>query len=251
MHDVIWAKMQISLEEGLTPELHDLFVDLSTPTKGFWSYGDKAFSKAKDLIRKYYIARIGINHVLHVMTESGIEMSGSELTTVNGLVSLLQKLSQNRMYLLSYNIVHKNHELLDKEPRQLACAKGIPSNMIEFVKYALGQRQTSEVELKGYDQGYFLRKKGSYSAAPWIVSLGPVSAMALTYCCAVESKFPRNIADFCSHLASYGIYIHPSDFSKSELGSVMTNLGLVLDSPDAEGGMMVYSPFNKGEFTSG
>jgi hypothetical protein len=242
VHEVIWGQLQQCLS-GKVPNTDNLHEDLSIPSNGFWVYGDKALPKAKDMIRKYYIARIGINHVLKVADHVGMEIPVGSLSTVEGVSSFLYKISEAHGKLSQYNILSKQRELLDMEPRQLACAKGIPSNMMEFIRYSLGQRQTAEVELKGYDQGYYLRKKGAYSAAPWCVSFGPVAAMTLTYCCAIKSKFPRNVADFCKHLAGYGICIHPNDVPASDLGSTMTNLGLILDSPDAEGGMMISSPF--------
>jgi hypothetical protein len=242
VHEVIWAQLQQCLS-GKDPSTEKLHEDLSIPSNGFWAYGDKALPKAKDMIRKYYIARIGINHVLHVADHVGIEIPLSSLSTVEGVSSFLHKIHEAHGKLSQHDILSKQRELLDMEPRQLACAKGIPSNMMEFIRYSLGQRQTAEVELKGYDQGYYLRKKGSYSSAPWIISFGPVATMTLTYCCAIKSKFPRNVADFCKHLAGYGICIHPNDVPASDLGSTMTNLGLILDSPDAEGGMMISSPF--------
>lgn len=242
VHEVIWGKLQQCLV-GKNPDTGNLHEELSIPVNGFWAYGDKAMQKAQDMIRKYYIARIGINHVLHVLDHLGISIPDRCLFSVEGVSGFLNTISSAHGKLLQHDILSKQRELLDMEPRQLACAKGIPSNMKEFVRYSLGQRQTTEVELKGYDQGYYLRKKGSYSAAPWIVSFGPVSAMTLTYCCAIKSRFPRNVADFCKHLAGYGIFIHPNDVPASDLGSTMTNLGLILDSPDAEGGMMISSPF--------
>jgi hypothetical protein len=242
VHQVIWGQLQQCLS-GKVVSAENQHKNLSVPPNGFWAYGDKAVPKIKDMIRKYYIARIGINHVLHVADHIGMQIPVDSLATVEGVSNLLQTISKAHDKLAQYDILTKQRELLDMETRQLACAKGIPANMMEFVRYSLGQRQTAEVELKGYDQGYYLRKKGGYPAAPWCVSFGPVAAITLTYCCAIKSNFPRNVADFCKHLAGYGICIHPNDISSSDLGSTMTNLGLILDSPDAEGGMMISSPF--------
>jgi hypothetical protein len=50
--------------------------------------------------------------------------------------------------------------------------------------------------------------------------------------------------NFCSHLKQYGIEIDPDDVSNSELGNTMRSLGLVLDSPDAEGGIALINPFD-------
>ncbi|WP_319757957.1 hypothetical protein [uncultured Sphaerochaeta sp.] len=244
VHSVVWMKI-LKCIEGSIPDMSNIYKELSIPPMGFWAYEDKSLPRIKALVQKYYIARIGINQVLHILAEIGIILPEDYLSSVSGLQNLFQLLVSKQTELSSFDIIAKNRELLDQESRELACAKGVPSNMLEFLRYSLSQRQTTEVELKGYDQGYYLRKKGLYSAAPWIVTFGPVSAMTLTYCCAVESKFPRNIVDFCKHLVSYGVYIHPNDFPTSDLGSTMANLGLILDSPDAEGGMMISSPLIK------
>jgi hypothetical protein len=242
VNEVIWSLFQACLG-GEEVDHSQLGKMLSVPEHGFWKYGDKALPAVKNIIRNYYIARIGINQILHIMDDLNISMPTDGLSSVKGLSECLNILRKERDSFSVYNVMTKHRELLDQEPRQLACAKGITSNILEFVRYSLGQRQTAEIELKGYDQGYFLRKKGTYSAAPWVVSIGPVSAMALTYCCSVESKYPRNIAEFCLHLKGYGIFIHANDVPSSELGSILMNLGLILDSPDAEGGMMMVSPF--------
>ena len=244
VHEVVWTYFQSCLS-GEPLRLETLHEDLSIPKNGFWTYGDKALPKAKNLIMKYYIARLGINHMLHVTDDLKIPLPVNCLASVSGLAECLRILSGEYAKIVQHKFMPKQRELLDREPRQLACAKGIPSNILEFVRYVLGQRQTGEIELKGYDQGYLLRKRGAYAAAPWVVSFGPVAAMTLTYCCAVKSNYPRNIADFCSYLSSYGIYIHPNDVPASDLGSTMKNLGLILDSPDAEGGMMITPPFNQ------
>ena len=54
--------------------------------------------------------------------------------------------------------------------------------MLEFARHALGQRQTAAQLLRGYDLGYFLKKKGSSASSPWVVSLGPVAVLALVHC---------------------------------------------------------------------
>ena len=108
---------------------------------------------------------------------------------------------------------------------------------------SLGNAQTSEAGMDTYDQGYYLRKRGNYKTAPWIVSLGPVSVLTLVHCCTHRAKGPRTVEDFCRHLTHYGIEIRAQDVPRSDLGQTLRNLGLVLDSPDAEGGMVLVSPF--------
>ena len=97
--------------------------------------------------------------------------------------------------------------------------------------------------MASYDQGYFLAKRGSHKSARWAVSLGPVSALSMVAACTTDATGPRTVENLCSHLAAYGIEIEPQDVATSSLGSTLRHLGLILDSPDAEGGMVIVSPF--------
>jgi hypothetical protein len=109
--------------------------------------------------------------------------------------------------------------------------------------HVLRQRPTSEVGMDNYDQGFMLRKKGSYGSAPWILSLGPVAVLTLVHCCTSSTRGPRTVEDLCHHLDEYGVTLSPQDIAGSDLGKTLRNLGMVLDSPDAEGGMVLVSPF--------
>jgi hypothetical protein len=114
---------------------------------------------------------------------------------------------------------------------------------MEFGRHVLGQRQTSINLLRGYDQGYLLKKKGSHSSSPWIVSLGPVAVLALVHCALAGMGGPRSIHRLGQHLAAYGIAVDRHDIARNDLGHQLRMLGLVLDSPDAESGMLLLPPF--------
>jgi hypothetical protein len=107
----------------------------------------------------------------------------------------------------------------------------------------LGQRQTADQNLRGYDQGYQLKKRAEYASAPWVVSLGPAALLALVHCCLAEAAGPRSVHRLCEHLAWYGMDVDIDDIAKSDLGKKLRMLGLVLDSPDAESGMLLVPPF--------
>jgi len=76
-----------------------------------------------------------------------------------------------------------------------------------------------------------------------VVSLGPVSVLALVHACTHNTRKPRTIDNLCQHLSEYGIEIDAQEVTDSMLGQTLRNLGLVLDSPDAEGGMVLINPF--------
>jgi len=88
-----------------------------------------------------------------------------------------------------------------------------------------------------------VRKKAEYASAPWIVSLGPVALLAFTHCCLLEAASPRSVTRLCEHLGRYGVDIDRDDIAEGEVGMQLRMLGLVLDSPDAESGMLLVPPF--------
>ena len=142
------------------------------------------------------------------------------------------------------DIFRKNYQdVIEFDPRLVAGKKGISSNVTEFLRHVLGQRQTAEAGLSSYDQGFYLAKKGSSRSARWVVSLGPVSVLALVHACTHNARGPRTIDNLCQHLGEYGIEIDAQEVADSMLGQTLRNLGLVLDSPDAEGGMVLINPF--------
>src|SRR3546814_12239858 len=106
----------------------------------------------------------------------------------------------------------------DLENRTLLCRKGIGSNINEFVTYSLQQRQTANPLLRGYDQGYLLRKRGTHSSSPWIVSLGPVAAIALVNCSLSGVAGPRSVHRLAQHLAHYSVSMDHRDTTPNQIG---------------------------------
>ena len=152
-------------------------------------------------------------------------------------------LRKHREVLARAGVAQTISDTLENEARALLCKKGIGSNLMEFARHCLGQRKTASPLLRGYDQGYVLRKRGSSASSPWVVSLGPVSVLALTHCALAGMGGPRSIHRLVQHLAAYGVAVDRNDISGSDLGHQLRMLGLVLDSPDAESGMLLLPPF--------
>lgn len=207
----------------------------------FLSYGDRALPPMKDLASGYLRARIGLNSVLWAMEELGLLAGG--LGSAKELFELAQAVGEASAALTDLGLPSAIDELQERENRAILCSKGIGSNMSEFARHVLGQRQSANPVLRGYDQGYVLRKKSAAKSAPWVVGLGPVAALALVHTSLAGSGGPRSVRRLAQHLAAYGIAIDHRDISKNDLGHQLRMLGLVLDSPDAESGMLLVPPF--------
>ena len=208
----------------------------------YMTYGGKALNGFKDRASSYLAARLGINALLWSLENIGTPYGG-DISSSNGLAKLCQHIRDHQRALHAADINSAIAEIRDRETRALSCNKGIGANLLEFVRHALGQRQTAIHLLRGYDQGYILKKKGSSPSSPWVVSLGPVAVLALVHCALAEMGGPRSIHRLSQHLAAYGITVDRYDIARNDLGHQLRMLGLVLDSPDAESGMLLLPPF--------
>jgi hypothetical protein len=211
------------------------------------SYGDKALLSIKDRVSGYLLARMGINATLWTLAKCGVPFEG-ELSSSDDVYRLCEHLIQHHELTSKQGIRQTILNVNEQEARILLCKKGIGSNLMEFMTHVLGRRQTAVELLRGYDQGYILNKKTKRSQ--WIASLGPVSAIAVVHCALSGMGGPRSIHVLSQHLSSYGIAIEKHDIANNDLGIQLRMLGLVLDSPDAESGMLLLPPFPASKTTT-
>jgi hypothetical protein len=237
----IWRNVREAINEQPSGD-ESLAGSIFPEAPQYMAYGGKALMVFKDLASGYLQARLGINAVLWSLGEIGQPYS-DPLSTSDDIRTLCSHLRKNRAALALAGVSRHISEVLENEARALLCKKGIGSNLMEFARHCLGQRQTASPLLRGYDQGYVLRKKGSSPSSPWVVSLGPASVLALTHCALAGMGGPRSIQRLVRHLAAYGVAVDRNDIAGSDLGHQLRMLGLVLDSPDAESGMLLLPPF--------
>ena len=248
---VIWlcdvhARISNYLRTGLTnddlPKNENIRSEIFPDRLSYMTYGDRALPNIRDRASTYLLARIGINALLWGLDEIGAAYTGA-LSSSGDILDLRQHIFANRGRLVAANVLTSISEVQEREGRVLLCKKGIGSNLLEFSRHVLGQRQTANALLRGYDQGFVLKKKGASSSSPWVVSLGPVSVLGLVQCALSGMSGPRSIHRLGQHLASYGITVDRHEIARNELGHQLRMLGLVLDSPDAESGMLLLPPF--------
>jgi hypothetical protein len=228
--------------EPLSSEKIRLRVGVSS---GFWRYGQYASTTLTKSSTDFVKARAGLNLLLHQLENSfePSHISGC-LGNLTSIELFLKWLSEIRDEFDIDALRTGYQSVIEADQRLIAGKKGISSNVKEFLRHVLGQRQTAEPGLDSYDQGYFLAKKGSHKSARWAVGLGPVSVLALVHACTHQAAGPRTVDDFCRHLGEYGLEVESQDIPGSALGQTLRNLGLILDSPDAEGGMVIVNPFD-------
>lgn len=238
----LWACLRNSMD-ATTPHQVSHIQDRLFPQRiSYLTYNDRAMPSITDRVSSYLKARIGINAILWGLDETGAGYSGP-LSSADDVAQLCTSIWESRAKLRDISIDSQIDEVSERETRTLLCKRGIGANVLEFARYVLGQRQTANPILRGYDQGYVLRKRGAYAASPFVVSLGPVSTLAMVHCALAGTRGPRSVHRLSQHLAEYGLQVDRQDIAQNDLGHQLRMLGLVLDSPDAETGMLLVPPF--------
>ncbi|WP_026145047.1 hypothetical protein [Pseudomonas asplenii] len=244
VHARIWNCLSAALKGDAFPlndeEARKTIFPLSPQ---YMAHGGKALPGIKDKISTYLNARLGINALLWSLDQINAPYTGS-LASSAGISGLCKHIREHEVKLANLNATQTIADLREQEARALLCKKGIGSNLMEFTRHVLGQRQAAAALLRGYDQGYILRKNGNSSSSPWIVSLGPVAVLALVHCALAGMGGPRSVHRLGQHLEGYGIAVDKHDIARNDLGHQLRMLGLVLDSPDAESGMLLLPPFS-------
>jgi hypothetical protein len=241
VHDRLWKLIRGVLYEGDAAPTEAAFRAQVFP-RGvtYFGYGKAAVPLVRDYANRYLSARLCLNLLLWHLRPTDNE----PLASVDSLYSLIMETERRRDELNQGGSFQDGvSRLQEQEARTLSCKKGVGSNVIEFARHVLGQRQSATEVLRGYDQGYFLKKKGAHAAAPWVVSLGPVSVIGLVHCCLYGKGGARSVHRLAEHLSAYGVHVGLEDLSQGDLGTKLRLQGLVLDSPDAESGMLLVPPF--------
>lgn len=207
----------------------------------FLSFGDRALPGIRDRTSAYLRARIGTNAILWCMDEIGSPITS--LSNAEEVHAACVAISRSRDKLVAARLPNTIQEIFEQENRMLLCKKNIGSNMLEFARHVLGQRQAADPLLRGYDQGFILQKSGLSNASPWVVRLGPVAVLALVHCALAGTRGMRSVHRLSQHLAGYGLRVDYNEIGANDLGHQLRTLGLVLDSPDAESGMLLVPPF--------
>lgn len=244
LHSRIWACLSEALNGAGPISASDARQRMFPERFSFLPLSSKPLPGIRDSISRYLTARLGINAILWALEEAGVTPA-DVLGSAKGLAQACDQIRSCCTGARAGEIRDTVEELVDRETRTLLCRKGIGSNINEFVAYSLQQRQTANPRLRGYDQGYLLRKRGIHASSPWVVSLGPVATIALVHCSLSGIGGPRSVHRLAQHLTQYGVSMDHRDIPQNELGHQLRTLGLVLDSPDAESGMLLVPPFRQ------
>ena len=113
----------------------------------YLSYGNATVPTIREYASSYLRARLGINWILWTLEEVG--QNTPELSSAASILSLINAVKTNKARLSSPDAMNVLHRMEDEEVKTIACKKGIGSNIVEFARHALGQRETANDALRG------------------------------------------------------------------------------------------------------
>ncbi|MBW0147862.1 hypothetical protein [Marinobacter arenosus] len=210
--------------------------------KRFWSLGQLTTKPIRETARHYIEGRGALNLILHMLETRGVDMSRVRLRNPDEIMESLKYLA-NLEHKFDFNeYLEYFNEMIESDRRIAECKKGSSKNVLEFLGHVARQRMTSEAGLESYDQGYYVEKRGNYASAPWVLGLGPLSTILMVHCAASKVVGPCTVQDLCKQLAGYGIEAELALGAGESLGKRLRDMSIAIDSPDAEGGMVLVSP---------
>ena len=234
--------VESALSEGKSYTCNEVESHLSTGS-GFWSLGQLSGKTIKDTVRRYITSRCSLNLFFHMLEEDKVfDMEQVCFDSPDKITATLTYLSQNREKFNFNDYLSKLAAAMEVDSRIADCKKGTSKNVLEFLEHVTRQRITSEVGLESYDQGYYLRKKGAYSSAPWVVGLGPLSVLLMVHCADSKEIGPCTVQKLAQQLSNYGIDANLQLSKGGSLNKLLREMSIAVDSPDAEGGMVISSP---------
>lgn len=221
----------------------------------FLDGGQQADPHLRRQVEEYTTARLGINLLLLAIDEFGGRSTWQLPREAEAGWSTGKQISCLLSHLMAHRgllgpdpkgwAVQKLGEIVDAHPSKVSAESGPPSNLFEFLSYALRRRVTAEVSLQQHDQGYLLVKTSGKSNSPWVVRPGPVMLLAMCHAtCKSMAGAPATIQDLARHFSYYGVRLAAGDLQTGPIAGDLEALGLMMDSPDAGGGRLILAPFS-------
>ena len=139
------------------------------------------------------------------------------------------------------NYKNQNESMLEKisssYPRTLKNAK-------ECLEYLCQKKMTYKADTSP-DVNYIFNREVHKGNSPYRFDLS--SGVISTLCCLIFSRINKDQnfmsgVEFIKHLRGYHINLNIKDISTGKIKNTMQSLGVIIDSPDTEGGVLILRP---------
>lgn len=220
----------------------DLYGIMNIPDSGLFGYGVNFQIKLKEFFKDYEYSTQRLNFLIYSLKNTQGFNSGNIDWSTPG--TLIKTLGVVKEFVLSHpefvsDFENEFSQYYRESIKKFSLAVDSQStHLLRFVMTTLSQNiQPKEVRFARYDQSYMVRHRThSLRSAP-IINAGAVSLMTLVHCCSLNSSTVL-LSNLLDALHTYGVAI-PSGETMVRFKCQLRELGLTIDSPDAESGMVL------------
>ena len=185
------------------------------------------------------------NHFLHhLFKEFNIDISSfnEKSEIINSTNTLLNNIKDSDELLKLFSKYRRENEKVIKEIK-------IPSTslspMWECLTY-LGQKKLKTNDLKSYvpDVNFLFAARKGLKGQPYMFELGAGVISLLTGLIFKKNEGQHFLSglEYIKELKSYNMNLTIQDISEGQIKEVMESLGIIIDSPDTEGGVLIVKP---------
>ena len=252
-HRIIYQMIQsIVFENGIidTENPEDFFVREYNRhrTTTVFCYGEGSSKAEKKIVTDYGRSIIRLSFLLaYVRQIDTVTYNKIDWSSISGFIHSLELLRGTFS-----NEDTREHfftalsQVLNQRSNDITLKAARIRHLIEFFR-VLRQKLVieSQNDLIRNDQSFLVHQKADYVRAPYIVDFGSVACFVMVYCCALKDKNGTrrvfSLKDFKRYLCSFYVSVRPSH--EEQFTEQLKGLGLTMDSPDADDGLMIRNPF--------
>lgn len=211
-----------------------------------FGYYEPVSSVYNKMISRYAADMQFIGFFLSYVQSKGFFFYQNDWSDIQSLINTFKRIDESDIFdsdgIAEFNALHE--EMCARPSSPLLVSSSRRKHLGEFFKLIYRKSVVaSKSDFIRYDQSYMSCKRGSYKSAPYIIDLGSVACFVVASC-AANGKSVYSYKKFEKFMRDFSIDIGES--CKARVQEKLKGLGLTLDSPDAEDGLMVVNPF-KGE----
>lgn len=230
--------------KGQLPEFTEamLYDALNMPSSGVFSYGTNFQVRLREFFKQYERSTKRLCFLLFKMREeTGLPAETFDWSTPESFLRSVELIAgyvrEHSEFLSSYEAEFSAHYMESIKKYSLS-VDSQSTHLMRFVLTTLIQNsQPKEVRYARYDQSYLVRHRTHSKRSAVIINAGAVTLMTLVHCCSYRNGTVL-LSNLMDAMLSYGFAI-PAGETIDKFKKQLRELGLTIDSPDAESGMVL------------
>lgn len=220
----------------------DVYEAMNMPQAGIFNYGSNFGVKLREFYKQHERSSKRLNYLMYLVKEVGcLPASVFDWKTPESFINSINAIAAychgDPQFMADFERGFSEYYMSAIKRFSLQ-SDSQSTHMKSFVQTTLIQNiQPKEPRYARYDQSYLVRHRTHDRRSAMIVNAGAVTLMTLVHCCSHQGGAVL-LSSLADALQCYGIGLPKGD-TLDEFKEQLRDLGLTIDSPDAEFGMVL------------